>query len=136
MPFEVELVLVEAFQDKASNPTVLLQHFGVDEDVVEVYTHYVLHKEVPEDVVHHSLKDGRAVGESEEYNEWLKQSLVGLEGGLPLVSFLDMHIVVAPLNIQFSEVSCTLEVVSKLGDEGKRVAILYCHGIENLIILN
>ncbi|KAG5735370.1 hypothetical protein E4T56_gene12816 [Termitomyces sp. T112] len=127
--FEVELVLVEAFQDKASDLTVFFQHFGVDENVVKVYTHYALCNEVLEDVVHHCLESGGAVGLSEEHNEWFKQSLVGLEGGLPFISFLDVHIVVAPLDIQFSEVLCTLEVVDELGDEeeGSEQAILLLH---------
>ncbi|KAG5337720.1 hypothetical protein C0989_009014 [Termitomyces sp. Mn162] len=134
--FKVELVLAEVFQDEVSDPTVLLQHFGVDDNVIKVYAHYTLHNEVPEDVIHHGLEGGGAVGESKEHNEWLEQSLVGLEGGLPLVSLLDMHIVVAPPDIQFSEVLHTPEVVDELGDEGEGVAILYCYGIENLIILN
>ncbi|KAG5348548.1 hypothetical protein C0989_010011, partial [Termitomyces sp. Mn162] len=100
---EVELVLAESFQDEASDPMVFLQHLGVNEDVIEVYTHYALCYEVPEDVVHYGLEGGGAVGESKEHNEWLKQSPVGLEGGLPLIPFLDMHIVVTPLNIQFSD---------------------------------
>ncbi|KAG5349840.1 hypothetical protein C0989_001641 [Termitomyces sp. Mn162] len=99
LQLEVELVLAEAFQDKASDPTVFLQHFGIDEDIIKIYTHYALCYEVPEDVVHHGLKSGRAVGESKEYNEWLKQSLVGPEGGLPLVSLLDVHIVVTPPDV-------------------------------------
>ncbi|KAG5336756.1 hypothetical protein C0989_011889 [Termitomyces sp. Mn162] len=123
LQFEVELVLSEAFQDKASDPMVLLQHFSVDEDVIKVYTHYALHNEVPEDVIHHGLKGGRAVGESKEHNKQLEQSPVGLEGSLPFVSFLDMHVVVAPLDVQFSEVSYTLEVVDELGDEGEGVAV-------------
>ncbi|KAG5334842.1 hypothetical protein C0989_002805 [Termitomyces sp. Mn162] len=85
--------------------------FGVDEDVVDIYTHYALCNEVLEDVIHHGLESGRAVGESEEHNKQLEQSLVGPEGGLPLISFLDMHIVVAPLDIQFNEVLHTPEVL-------------------------
>ncbi|KAG5327783.1 hypothetical protein C0989_011131 [Termitomyces sp. Mn162] len=99
LQLEVELVLAEAFQDEASDQTVFLQHFGIDEDVIKIYTHYALCYKVPEDVVHHGLKGGRAVGESEEHNEWLKQSPVGPEGGLPLISLLDVHIVVTPLDI-------------------------------------
>ncbi|KAG5348975.1 hypothetical protein C0989_006763 [Termitomyces sp. Mn162] len=78
----------------------------------------------------------RAVGESEEDYKQLEQSPVGLEGSLPFVSFLNMHIVVAPPDIQFSEVSCTLEVVDELRDEEEGVAVLHQHGIENPIILN
>ncbi|KAG5350317.1 hypothetical protein C0989_011629 [Termitomyces sp. Mn162] len=114
---EVELVLVEVLQDETSDLTVFLQCFGVDENVVEVHAHYTLCDEVPEDVVHHGLEGGGAIGESKEHNEQLKQSPVGLEGSLPLISFLNMHIVVTPLDVQFSEVSHSLEVVDELGDE-------------------
>ncbi|KAG5729114.1 hypothetical protein E4T56_gene3167 [Termitomyces sp. T112] len=109
---------------------MFLQCFGVDEDVIKVYAHYALGDEVPEDVVHHSLEGGRAIGESEEHYEWLKQPPVGLEGSLPLISFLDAHIVVTPPDVQFSEVLCTLEVVDKLGDEEERVMVLHYHCIE------
>ncbi|KAG5349138.1 hypothetical protein C0989_005657 [Termitomyces sp. Mn162] len=111
------------------------QHFGVDEDVVEVHAHYTLHNEVPEDFIHHGLEGGWAVGETKEYNKWLKQSLVGLEGHLPLISLLNVHIVVTLLDVQLSEVLHTLEVVDELGDEGERVAILHYHGIEYSIVL-
>ncbi|KAG5348850.1 hypothetical protein C0989_007742 [Termitomyces sp. Mn162] len=86
-------------QNKASDLMVFLQHFGIDENVIKVYTYYAFSYEVPKDVVHYSLKAGEAIGESKEYNEWLKQSLVGLEGGLPLGFFLDVHIVVTPPDI-------------------------------------
>ncbi|KAG5349449.1 hypothetical protein C0989_003875 [Termitomyces sp. Mn162] len=135
MPLEVELVPVEVFQNEMSDSIVFLQHFGVDKDVVEVHAYYTLCNEVPEDVVHHGLEGGWAVGEIKEHNKWLKQSLVGPEGCLPLVSLLNVHIVVTPPDIQFSEVSCALEVVDELGDEGERVAILHRHGVEYLIVL-
>ncbi|KAG5333908.1 hypothetical protein C0989_004680, partial [Termitomyces sp. Mn162] len=110
--------------------------FGIDEDVVKVHTHYTLCYEVPKDVIHHGLKGGGAIGEPKEHNKWLEQSLVGPEGGLLLISFLDVHIVVTPLDVQFSEVSCTLEVVDELRDEGERVTVLHHHGIENPVVLN
>ncbi|KAG5718648.1 hypothetical protein E4T56_gene16671 [Termitomyces sp. T112] len=67
--FEVELVLAEMFQDEAGGVAVFFQHFGVDENVVEIYTHYTFHNEVLEDVVHHHLEGGQAVGESKEHNK-------------------------------------------------------------------
>ncbi|KAG5340928.1 hypothetical protein C0989_012551 [Termitomyces sp. Mn162] len=136
LQLEVELVLAEALQDKASDLTVFLQHFGIDEDVIKVYTHYALCYEVLEDVIHHGLKGGGAIGKSEEHNEWFKQAPASLEGSLPLVSFLDAHIVVTPLDIQFSEVLCTPEVVDELEDEGEGVMVLHCYGVENLVVLD
>ncbi|KAG5349506.1 hypothetical protein C0989_003360 [Termitomyces sp. Mn162] len=123
LQLEVELVLAEAFQNETN------------EDVIEVHAHYTLYNEVLEDVVHHGLEGGWAVGETKEHNKWLKQSLVGLEGHLPLISLLNVHIVVTPLDVQFSEVLHTLEVVDELRDEGERVAILHHHDVEYLIVL-
>ncbi|KAG6884182.1 hypothetical protein C0993_000584, partial [Termitomyces sp. T159_Od127] len=96
---------------------VLLKHFGVDEDVVKVYAHYTLHNEVPEDVIHHCLESGWTVGESKEYDKQFKQPPLGPEGSLPLISFLNVHIVVTPPDIQFGEVPHPLEVIDELGDE-------------------
>ncbi|KAG5723895.1 hypothetical protein E4T56_gene9823 [Termitomyces sp. T112] len=86
-------------QDETGDLTVFLQHFGVDEDVIEVHAHYTLHNEVLEDVIHHGLEGGQAVGETEEHDEQLKQSPVSPEGHLLLVSFLNAHIVVTPSDI-------------------------------------
>ncbi|KAG5350705.1 hypothetical protein C0989_009606 [Termitomyces sp. Mn162] len=133
---EVELVLAEAFQDKASNLTVFLQCSGIDEDVIKVHTHYALCYEVSEDVVYHGLEGGRAIGESKEHNEQLKQSPVGPEGSLPLISLLNVHIIVTPPDIQLSEVLHTPEVVDELRDEGKRITVLHHHGIEYLVVLD
>ncbi|KAG5334045.1 hypothetical protein C0989_004507 [Termitomyces sp. Mn162] len=135
MPLEVELVLVEALQDKTGDPAVFLQCFGVDEDVIKVYAHYTLCNEVLEDVVHHGLEGGWAIGETEEHDKQLKQFPVGLEGCLLLISFLNAHIVVTPPDVQFSEVLCTPEVVDELGDEEEEVTVLHYHGIEYLVVL-
>ncbi|KAG5349048.1 hypothetical protein C0989_006393, partial [Termitomyces sp. Mn162] len=134
--FEIELVTVEAFQDEVHDPTVLLQHFGVDKDVVEVYAHYAFGNEVLEDIVHHCLEGSQAIGESKEHDKRFKQSLVGLEGGLLFVSLLDAHIVIAPLDIQFSEVLCTPEVIDEFRDEGEGVVVLHGHGIKNPVVLD
>ncbi|KAG5349176.1 hypothetical protein C0989_005448 [Termitomyces sp. Mn162] len=123
---EVELVLVEAFQDKASDLMVFLQHFGIDEDVIKVLEY----------VVHHGLEGGGAIGESKEHNKQLKQSLVGLEGSLLLIFLLNVHVVVTPLDIQLSEVLHTLEVVDELRDEGERVTVLHHHDIEYSVVLD
>ncbi|KAG5353619.1 hypothetical protein C0989_004728 [Termitomyces sp. Mn162] len=136
LTLEVELVLAKTFQDKASDLMVFLQCFGIDEDVVQVHTHYTLCYEVPEDVIHHGLEGGGAVSESEEHNKQLEQSLVSLEGGLPLISFLNAHVVVTLPDIQFSKVLHIPEVVDELGDEGERVMVLHHYGIEYPVVLD
>ncbi|KAG5348973.1 hypothetical protein C0989_006810 [Termitomyces sp. Mn162] len=90
---------------------------------------------VLEDIVHHHLKGGQAVGESKEHNKRFKQSPVDPEGSLPFVSLVDAHVVVAPLDVQLSEVLCTLEVIDELGDEGEGVAVLHGHSIKDAVVL-
>ncbi|KAG6875732.1 hypothetical protein C0993_007748, partial [Termitomyces sp. T159_Od127] len=62
---------------------------------------------------------GQAIGESKEHDKQFKQPLIGPEGSFPLISFLNAHIVVTPLDIQFGEVPRPLEVIDELEDEGK-----------------
>ncbi|KAG5732064.1 hypothetical protein E4T56_gene18820 [Termitomyces sp. T112] len=117
------------------NTNMFLQHFGVEEDVIEVHTHYTLYNEVLEDVIHHGLDGGQAIGETKEYDKQLEQFLVGPEGCLPLISFLNMHIVVTPPDVQLSEVLHAAEVVDELRDEGEGVTVLYYYGVEYLVVL-
>ena len=45
------------------------------------------------------------------------------EGCLPLVSILDVDIVVSPSNIKLGEMFHILEFVNKVGDERERIGI-------------
>mgnify|MGYP006955302627 CR=1 FL=1 len=53
---EEELVLTQAVQHEMFRLTMLLQEFGVDEDVIQVDTNNTFHDEVMEDVIHHLWK--------------------------------------------------------------------------------
>ena len=59
--------------------------------------------EISEDIVHHHLECHRGVTQSEEHDSWLKQSSVSLEHSLPLIPFLDLHVVESPLEIKYGE---------------------------------
>src|SRR5258705_10274372 len=58
---------------------------------------------VNEDIIHHCLECCRGVTQSEKHDSWFEQPLVSLECGLPLVTFLDLHIVESPAEIKYSE---------------------------------
>jgi hypothetical protein len=62
--------------------------------------------------------------------------LIGLECGLPLIALLDADIIVSPLYVELGEVSCTLESMDEIVDEGEGVLIFSCDGIEYLIVLD
>jgi len=46
---------------------MLFLHFGKDQDVVQIDHYNAFCHEVSEDVVHHSLEGGQAVGHPKEY---------------------------------------------------------------------
>ena len=49
------------------------------------------------------LEGGRGVGETKEHDGRFKEAFVDNEGSFPLVSVLDMDIVVSPLYIKFGK---------------------------------
>ena len=60
---------------------------------------------------------------------------MGDEGGFPLVSIFDIHIVVLPSYIKVGEYFCTLEFINKIGDKRKRIDVSNCVFIEVVIAL-
>ena len=61
--------------------------------------HHSLHDEVMEGVIHHGLECSGAIGEAKEHDQQFEQPLVCPECCLPLISFLNAHIVIAPADI-------------------------------------
>ena len=64
--------------------------------------------------------------------------MVGLEGCLPLVTFLYLHVIVSPSYVQFCKVLGLRagNPIYNIWDEGKWICVLYCHRIELLVVLN
>src|SRR5687767_9852951 len=103
-------MLLEKFQNTAGDSAVFLCHPGKYEDVIQIYTDNSLHNQIMKDVVHHRLEGCRAVGKAEEHHQWFKESPVGSEGYLPLITAFDPNIVETPSDIQLGEVACTTEL--------------------------
>ena len=76
---------------------------GEDEEVIHVDNEPSFGNHIAEGVIHESLECGRGVGETEEHDGGFEEPLMGDEGGFPLVSILDMDIVVSPSYIEFGE---------------------------------
>ena len=55
-------------------------------------------------MIHESLESGWSVVKAEEHNHRFKQAKRGDEGCLLLIQFLDVNVVVFPLNVEFGEV--------------------------------
>ena len=117
-------MLAKTFQNMPHYYSVFGEGIQVDQDIVEVDTYQAFHDEVSENVIHHGLESGQAIGETKEHHQAFKQLLVSSEGGLPLITLLDSDIIVPPLNIQLGEVLHPSELVYELGNERNWVSVL------------
>src|SRR5437016_12564467 len=104
---------------------MFFQGFREDKDAVKVYNDNTISNELFEDIIHHGLEGGRAVGEAKEHDEWFEQSAVGSECGLPLVALLHADIVETPSNILFREVLGSAELGVQLRVDWWRVLFVY-----------
>ncbi len=72
--------------------------------------HLAIVDELMEDMVHHCLECCRGVTQSEKHDSWFKQPSVSSEHGLPLIIFLDLHVVESPAEIKYGEELGIMEV--------------------------
>ena len=91
----------------------------IDEEIIHIDNKPSFCNHIMERVVHELLKGGGRVGKAKEHYSCLKKSFVDNEGGFPLVSILDMNIVIFPANIKFDEDLYSLEFINEVGDEGE-----------------
>ena len=74
-----------------------------DKEVIHVDDKPSFHNHISKWVVHEMLEGGRGVGETKEHDSRFKEAFVGNKDSFPLVSILDIDIVVSPLYIEFGE---------------------------------
>ncbi len=91
------------------NLPVIREGAGVDKDVIHIAYDLAIVDEISEDIIHHHLEHCRGVTQSKEHDGWLKQPSVSLEHSLPLIPFLDLHIVESPSEVKYSEELGVLE---------------------------
>ena len=108
---------------------------GEYEEVIHVDDEPSFSNHVSKGVIHKALECGGGVVETKEHNGGFKQSFVDNEGCLPLMSILDVDIVVSPSDVELGEVFCIFEFIDEVGDEGKEVGISDGMFIQVVIIL-
>ena len=108
-----------------------------DVDVIHVDDCNSFINELSEDVIHH-LEHRWAVSGTKEHDKRFEPALVCPKGHLPLISVLDSHVVVSPLDIQFGEVLCfgSGHHIEDVGNQGQGVGIIYSHCIELTVVLD
>src|SRR6266481_973307 len=104
--------------------SVIREGARVDKDIVHIAYHLTIVDELMEDIIHHHLECCGRVTQSEEHDSWFKQPLVSSECSLPLVPFLDPHVVESPSEIKYGEELGITEAGQDIGDEGEGVGVL------------
>src|SRR5258707_14998094 len=133
---EEQLVGMEGLEYLLSDPLMVCEGGRVDEDVVHVADGFIAIDKGVEDVVHHCLEGGQQVAQSKEHDKQLKESLVHGEGHLPLIPFLQLDIVEAPMEVQGGEPFCITEPGEHVGDQRKWVGVLHHDLIQLLVVLH
>ncbi len=96
---------------------------------------FMFEDDVTIDEVHHSLESRWRVGKSEIHDRGFKKAVSGFECCLGLVPFTDAYIVVSPADIELRVDVCIAEIADEVRDEGKRVLISDCEGINFSVVL-
>ena len=72
-------------------------------------------------IVHEHLKSQGWSAEAKEHHCWFEQSKWGDEYSLPFVTFLDVDVVIPPLDIEFSETGELSQIIDKVRDKEKQI---------------
>ena len=135
---EVELMPLEYVQDSGHYHLMMFNCVCIYQDVIHIDCHIALINEVLKDVVHHCLESSRTVGEAEEHDKGFEEASICSKGSFPLITLLDLYVVISPAYIQLREVSGlrVRDLVDNIWYEGERVGILHRYHIKFLIILD
>ena len=96
----------------------------VDEEIIHVNDKPSFCNHVAKGIIHKVLEDGRGISETKEHHSWFEESLMGNEDGFPLMSILDLDVIVPPLDIKFGEDFHPLEFIDEIGNEWKGVCVM------------
>ena len=76
---------------------------GVDEEVIHIDNEPSFGDHIVEGVVHEALEGSGGIGEAEEHDGGLEESLVSDEGRLPLMTVFNLYVVIPPPYVELGE---------------------------------
>ena len=85
------------------------------------------------DMNHWKVEGG--VGHAKEHNSGLVESPVGNESGLPLVSVIDVDVVIPPSYVKLGEDLGVFDFVNEVRDQWEGVCISDCMAVKVLVVL-
>ena len=84
---------------------------GGDEKVIHIDNEPSFSNHVPEGVIHELLEHDKRVAKIKEHHYRFKESLECDKSCLPLVTILDMNVIISPLNVELDEVVSIFQLV-------------------------
>ena len=106
-----------------------------DEEIIHIDNKPSLSNHILREIIHKPLEGGRGVAQLKEHDSGFEEPFVSDEGGLPLVSFLDLNIVISRPDIHLGEDRCSFKLVNEVGDQGKGVSIFDSMLVQVAIVL-
>jgi len=86
-------------------------------------------------VIHESLESGEGVHKAKEHDCRFKKALMSDENGLPLMAIFDVHIVVAPTNVELGKDLGIFEFINKVRDQEKGIGVMNSVLVEIPVVL-
>ena len=96
---------------------------GIDEEIIHIDNQPSFSNHVAEGVVHESLEGSGGIGEAKEHYGGFKESIVGDEGCLPLMTVFDSYVVIPPPYVELGEDLGISQFVHEIRDEGEGVGV-------------
>ena len=125
----VESMFPKSLEDFPYMTPMVFRVVGVNEDIVEVNDYQDVEK-VLKDVVHETLESGGSVRKSEGHYEPFEGSVFCAERGFPLVAFRDADQMVSVSEVNFCIDTSFTGTVEEIGNERKRIAILFRDSVQ------
>jgi hypothetical protein len=100
---EVKIVFFEVLKNFVNDLPMFSESGAPNEDVIQIDCNFPFSNQICEDGIYQCLERGGRVGEPEEHDAWLEETLVGDEGCLPFIAFFNPNIMVAPMNIKLDK---------------------------------
>jgi len=122
-------------ENQPNTQDVFLQVDQVHHEVVHIDDEPSFREVICKDMVHEHLKGRWRIALAKEHHRRFIKPIKSSESDLPLVSLLDLNIVVPPLDIRFGEILEMLESVNKVGDTREGINVLDGVGIDVVVVL-
>ncbi len=141
LQFEIEVMKLGNFEDVVNSTSVVVKvGTSSDPNVIHIDKDgcakgFVLENDVPVDIVHHGLECRWRIGEPKIHDCGFEKSISGFKRCLLFISLADAYVIVPPSDIKFCIYVCVAEVVDEIRDQGKRILVLNCDGVDLSIVL-